>query len=166
MAKKRKALQRRAPAPRARARAPAAAPARRPARRKKSNAALKNGVAALVGGAGGALAGGLLVKAGVKPTTAAVGVTVAGAVGTITLTGTSRAVSAGIASAGAGQLALGWLATVRNAHPEQAFPQQLPSASEIEQLDVLDVDDMFRQARNEFQYDDEDDDVFVEMEAA
>ncbi len=165
MAKKRAAVQRRAPAPRARARAPAAPARRRPARRK-SNVALKNGVAALVGGASGALAGGLLVKAGVKPTTAAVGVTVAGAVGTMTLTGTSRAVSAGVASAGAGQLALGWLATVRNAQPVQVLPPQLPNAAEIERLDAIDVDDMFRQARNEFQYDDEDDHDFASVEAA
>jgi len=153
-------------APRARARAPAPV-ARRAPRRNRSNVALKNGVAALVGGAGGALAGGLLVKAGIKPTSAAVGITVAGAVGTITLTGTSRAVSAGVASAGAGQLALGWLAKVRNEMPEAEFPLELPSAHEIESREFIDVDDAFRQARNQFEHEEEDeDDILVEMEAA
>ena len=137
-----------------------------PPRRGKSNAALKNGVAALVGGAGGALVGGLLVKAGVKPTTAAVGVTVAGGVGAFTLTGAARAASTGVAAAGAGQLALGWLAKVRQGLPAgEQLPQQLPAAHE--HIDI-DVNDAFRQARNQFDADDDfdDDDVEIHVEAA
>jgi len=186
--KKRKSS--RTTAPRARARAPAsivpapapAAPKRRrrnAAPKDKSNTALKGGLAALIGGAGGALAGGLLVKAGVKPMTAAVGITVAGAVGTFTLDGTARAVSAGVASSGAGQLALGWLATVRNEMPTVLPGQALPAASDFSrnesptppELDIIDIDDAFEQARNQFhEYDDEgeddEDDVVIHMEAA
>lgn len=175
--------------PRARTRAPTAivrgapAQATAPRRRRrpapsKNNAALKGGLAALIGGAGGALAGGLLVKAGIKPTTAAVGITVAGAVGTFTLDGTARAVSAGVASSGAGQLALGWLATVRNEMPMVIPGQALPAAQDFARnepppaLDIIDIDDAFAQARNQFhEYDDDDeeeeeDDILVQMDAA
>lgn len=84
------------------------APRRRVASR--SGAGWKTALAFVAGGAGGALAGGLAVKAGVSPKTAAVGVTLLSGVGAFALAGTMRTVAGGAAAAGAGQIALAWLA--------------------------------------------------------
>ena len=88
--------------------------------KQSNNAALKGAMAALAGGAAGALVGGLLVRAGVSPKVAAVGCTVAGVVGTVTLKGTPRMAAAGSAATGAGQMALAWLASKRPATPAPA----------------------------------------------
>lgn len=76
----------------------------------RTNPAFRNAAAALAGGAGGALIGGLLVRSGIAPTTAAIGISVAGAVGAVTTKGSTRLAAGGAAAAGAGQLALAWLA--------------------------------------------------------
>jgi hypothetical protein len=105
--------------------------------------AFKNAAAAVVGGATGAMVGGLLVRAGVKPTTAAVGVTVAGAVAASTMKGMTRLAAGGAAAAGAGQLALTWLAS----HSEkQAAAPALPAKRNLDQADV---DAAFDRAREE-----------------
>jgi hypothetical protein len=63
----------------------------------------------IVGGGLGALAGGLLVRWDVNPTLAAVVMTVGGGVAAYTMDGKARAAAAGLAAAGAGQLALAML---------------------------------------------------------
>jgi len=55
------------------------------------------------------MAGGLLVRSGVSPTTAAVGVTVAGAGASLGLRKSAQLAAGGAAAAGAGQLAAVWL---------------------------------------------------------
>lgn len=94
---------------------------RAPSRRRKQDpyAPVKNGLYALLGGVGGAVVGGLLVRQGVTPTTAGVGVTVAGSVGTLTLNNPDKegltgpqVAALGTAAAGAGQLALVWIANM------------------------------------------------------
>ena len=60
-------------------------------RTSRRQVALKNAAAAVVGGAAGALVGGLMVRSGIKPSTAAVGVTVAGGVAAATMKGTEPA---------------------------------------------------------------------------
>lgn len=69
-----------------------------------------NMFAGIVGGGLGALAGGLLVRWDVNPTLAAVVMTVGGGVAAYTMDGKARAAAAGLAAAGAGQLALAMLA--------------------------------------------------------
>ncbi len=110
----------------------------------------------MLGGAGGAMVGGLLVRSGVTPTTAAVGVTVAGSVGAaMAKKGTPmRLASGGAAAAGAGQLALAWLASqgtkktttvsVRPTHPK---PKNA--------ADPGDVEAAFERAREELAMQDE-----------
>ena len=88
------------------------------------------------------MVGGLLVRAGVKPTTAAVGVTVAGAVAGSTLKGTMRLAAGGAAAAGAGQLALTWLASQQGANA-------LPEAKAKRNLERVDVEEAFDRAREE-----------------
>ena len=111
------------------------------ARTSARQKAFKNAAAAVVGGATGAMVGGLLVRAGVKPTTAAVGVTVAGAVAASTMKGMTRLAAGGAAAAGAGQLALTWLASQgETAAVKTAVKRNLNSA---------DVDAAFDRAREE-----------------
>jgi hypothetical protein len=132
--------------------APMAVPleTRRPSSRR--NTALKTAAAAAAGGAGGALIGGLLVRSGVNVKTAAVGVTVAGAVGAMTLNGNAKVAAYGAAAAGAGQLALGWLADRTSKYeaakaeavpPPKAAPGSLPPKR---QGFDDDADDLFRDA--------------------
>lgn len=93
------------------------APSRR--RQKDPYAPVKTGLYALLGGVGGAAIGGLLVRQGVTPVTAGVGVTVAGSVATMTLNDADKegltgpqVAALGTAAAGAGQLALVWIANM------------------------------------------------------
>ncbi len=79
---------------------------------------LGNMVAGVVGGGLGALAGGLLVRWDVNPTLAAVAMTVGGGVAAYTMDGKARAAAAGIAAAGAGQLALAMLHKSEDKKPE------------------------------------------------
>ncbi len=65
-------------------------------------------LAALLGGAAGALVAYWLERLGVKPQMAAAGVAIAGAVGAAATTGVVRHAAAGAAAAGAGQLAVSW----------------------------------------------------------
>jgi len=81
-----------------------------PRRRTKRKSSVKDVAAFVLGGAGGAMAGGMLVRSGVSPTTAAVGVTVAGAAAAIGLRKHAQLAAGGAAAAGAGQLSLAWLA--------------------------------------------------------
>lgn len=82
--------------------------------------AFKTAAAAVAGGAGGALIGGFAVRSGVDVRTAAVGITAAGAMGALTLSGAAKTAAYGVAAAGAGQLALGWLATYAAKQDEDA----------------------------------------------
>jgi len=66
-------------------------------------------LAAALGGLGGAVAGGLLVRMGVKPAVAAAGVAVVGGVGVATMDGHWRNAAVGVGALGFGQLALAWL---------------------------------------------------------
>lgn len=112
--------------------APVAQATPRPSARGKGGAAgsgWKTVLAAIAGGAGGALVGGVMVRAGVKPTTAAVMVTTAGAVGAAATKGPLRAAAFGCAAAGAGQLALGWLANREAKKEEEAVKQQEQQAA-------------------------------------
>ena len=117
--------------------------------RARNNTALKNAAAAVVGGATGAMVGGLLVRSGVKPVTAAVGVTVAGGVAAATMKGMTRLAAGGAAAAGAGQLALGWLASQSQSKaPTAAATPALP-APRRRNLDDADVEAAFERAREE-----------------
>lgn len=88
---------------------------------RRTNPMVKNMAGLVVGGASGALVGGLLVQAGVAPTQAALGVTALGTVGTFTTTGVTKWVSGGMAATGAGQLALTWLAGLGQDDAEKAL---------------------------------------------
>jgi len=106
---------------------------KRNANKQANNQALKGALAALAGGAAGALIGGLLVRAGVSPKVAAVGCTVAGVVGTVTMKGTAKMAAAGSAATGAGQMALAWLASRKAPAPASppvtaAQPKQIAAA--------------------------------------
>ena len=123
-----------------------------------------NMLAGVLGGGLGALAGGLLVRWDVNPTLAAVVMTVGGGVAAYTMDGKARAAAAGLAAAGAGQLALAMLAKSGEKKPDQVAekkpanlalpPGALESAFERAQdrlaqleddearyADVIDVDD-------------------------
>jgi hypothetical protein len=78
-----------------------------------------NMLAGVLGGGIGALAGGLLVRWDVNPTLAAVVMTVGGGVAAYTMDGKARAAAAGLAAAGAGQLALAMLAKSSEKKPDQ-----------------------------------------------
>ncbi len=67
---------------------------------------LGNMIAGVIGGGLGALAGGLLVRWDLNPTLVSVVMTVGGGVAAYTMDGKARSAAAGIAAAGAGQLAL------------------------------------------------------------
>ncbi len=99
---------------------------------RRGSTALKTALAGVAGGAAGALAGALMTRAGVSPKVSAAGITVAGAVGAMTLTGPARAACGGAAAAGAGQMALSWLAAKQAQAPAQVAapgaPRQLASA--------------------------------------
>lgn len=71
--------------------------------------AMRQTLAALAGGAAGALAGGLAIRAGLKTDTVALGLVLGGGVAAITATGLTRYAAGGVAAAGAGQVALLWL---------------------------------------------------------
>lgn len=81
---------------------------------------LGNMVAGILGGGLGALAGGLLVRWDINPTLAAVVMTVGGGVAAYTMDGKARAAAAGLAAAGAGQLALAMLA---KSHEKKALAE-------------------------------------------
>lgn len=83
---------------------------RRNAGRGSSGPGMENTLAAVLGGGGGALLGGLLVRWGVSPEMSALAMTVGGGVGAYTMSGTMRTAASGLAAAGAGQLALALLA--------------------------------------------------------
>ncbi len=72
-------------------------------------------LATLVGGVGGALLSGLLVRLGVKPLVARAGLTVAGGAGAVLLPGRLGCASGGAAVAGVSQLVLGFLEAERMA---------------------------------------------------
>ena len=138
-------------------------PTRRPAPRRRrtnnNNQAVKNVAAAVLGGAGGAVVGGLLVRSGVSPTTAAVGVTVAGGVAaTMAKKGSAvRLATGGAVAAGAGQLALAWLATQANgSQPKQAQVTVKTSGTKKRQAaNGHDVQAAFERAREQLAMEDE-----------
>ena len=117
--------------------------------RSRSNTALKNAAAAVVGGATGAMVGGLLVRSGIKPATAAVGVTVAGGVAAATMKGMSRLAAGGAAAAGAGQLALGWLANQSQSKAPIVATSPAVPPPRRRNLDGADVQAAFERAREE-----------------
>lgn len=117
-----------------RVRAPTVVEAPRRKVASRSGAGWKTTLAFVAGGAGGALAGGLAVKAGVSPKTAAVGVTLLGGVGAFALSGTVRTMAGGAAAAGAGQIALAWLAHHQQKQGEKAeAPRQGLQPGDIHQ---------------------------------
>jgi hypothetical protein len=125
---------------------------------KKTNKAIKNALAAVAGGAGGALCGGLLVRAGVAPTTAAVGITVAGGAGALFLKGPAQVAALGAGAAGAGQLALAWLAkqdkpAAKNDQAQKKKRNELPEGKRNELPE--DVVDAFEWARQRIALEDE-----------
>lgn len=97
-------------------------------RANTKNGALKRAAAAVAGGSAAAIAGGLLVRSGIKPTTAAVGLTVAGGVAAMFLRGGGQLAAGGAAAAGAGQLALAWMASQNKGETVVAAgPGRLPA---------------------------------------
>ena len=123
------------------------------------NQAIKNVGAAVLGGAGGAVIGGLLVRSGISPTTAAVGVTVAGGVAaTMAKKGSAmRLATGGAAAAGAGQLALAWLASQAN-KSDAAKPAQVTvktSGTKRQALYGDDIEAAFDRAREQLAMEDE-----------
>lgn len=85
-----------------------------------------NMVAGVLGGGIGALAGGLLVRWDVNPTLAAVVMTVGGGVAAYTMDGKARAAAAGLAAAGAGQLALAMLSKGDDKKPDDKLAEAKP----------------------------------------
>jgi len=83
--------------------------------------ALENVLATLLGGVGGALVSGVLVRLGVKPVVARAGVAVAGGAGAVLLPGRLGCASGGVAAAGVSQLVLGFLEAERKAIEERPF---------------------------------------------
>jgi hypothetical protein len=128
------------------------------ARVSLGNVAMKQTMAALAGGAGGALIGGLAVRAGIRPETAALGLMVGGGVAALTASGLTRYAAGGVAAAGAGQVALAWLAK----RPTEQ--QKLASSADADKPrqglgDGSDaVLEAFNAARNEL----DDEDVIIE----
>jgi hypothetical protein len=117
------------------------------------NQVLKMAASTVLGGASGAMVGGLLVRAGVKPTTAAVGVTVAGAVGASTLKGMGRLAAGGAAAAGAGQLALAWLSS-QSQPKKPGVPAPVP-AKTGRNAGPEDIESAFARAREQLELEDE-----------
>lgn len=117
-------------------------------RQSARQTAMKNAAAAVVGGATGAMVGGLLVRSGIKPATAAVGITVACGVAAATMKGMTRLAAGGAAAAGAGQLALSWLAAQDKKQPNVSAISALPSPRK-RNLDGADVEAAFERAREE-----------------
>lgn len=120
----------------------AAIAAPRPRRRNsnRTNTAINTAIAATLGGAVGAVGGGLLVRSGVKPSTAAIAITGAGAVGATMTKGMMRAALGGVAASGAGQLALSWVAR------QSATGGLIESAAPQHQLHAHSIDQAFRNA--------------------
>jgi hypothetical protein len=86
-------------------------------------------VASLVGGGGGALLGGVLASQGiVKPKTAGMLMSVAGSIGGVFAEGHTRTAMHGLTGAGAGQLALGAMAS-HAFSKAQAAPPPVPTAA-------------------------------------
>ncbi len=121
-------------------------------RSRGNNQVLKMAASTVLGGASGALVGGLLVRAGVKPTTAAVGVAVAGTVGASTLKGRGRLASGGAAAAGAGQLALSWL-TAQSKPAAVAAPTAAKKTKR--NAGPADIEAAFARAREQLEIEDE-----------
>ena len=130
-----------------------AAPRRRRARKKTTNVALKNAAAAIAGGVGGSVVlGAMLVRSGASPVATSIGVMVGGGVGAATMKGMPQFASGGAAAAGAGQLALAWLAKREEASPTATgFP--LPRQAMLDQGDSIDV--AFEKARRQLALDDD-----------
>lgn len=134
------------------------------ARRKKTvvrrgNPTVKNVAGLMVGGASGALVGGLLVRAGVAPTPAALGVTAVGAVGTFTTTGVTKWAAGGMAASGVGQVALTWLAGQTRNADVQALEGARQAALENPDLARRQMLSALEDARNalSIQFDDDED---------
>lgn len=134
------------------------APARRNATRRRSSVSpqVKNGAAAVAGGALGSLLGGLLVRSGINPRTATIGMVGLGAVGALTTTGTTRYASFGVAAAGAGQLSLSLLADQQAKASER---NALPVERNNRLLDA------YEDARRAMTEDEEEDEIEFEMAA-
>lgn len=129
-------------------------------RASNNNHGVKNVAAAVLGGAGGAVVGGLLVRSGVAPTTAAVGVTIAGGVAaTMAKKGTAmRLATGGAAAAGAGQLALAWLANqaTKSDQPRQAkITVKTAGGKKRQAAYAHDVEAAFDRAREQLAMEDE-----------
>lgn len=102
----------------------------RPRRRRNARASapgMENTLAAVLGGGGGALLGGLLVRWGVSPEMSALAMTVGGGVAAYTMSGTIRTAASGLAAAGAGQLALALLAKQASVEADRATAAAAPA---------------------------------------
>jgi hypothetical protein len=117
----------------------------------KGNNALGHIAAGIVGGAAGAAAGGLMVKAGLSPLMSAAIVTGAGGVGAYALDGYAKTASMGAGASGAGQLALTLMAKKRNAGdaPQARENPQQQEERRRNQIASHDVYDAMAQARHE-----------------
>lgn len=105
---------------------------------------MKNGLAAVAGGAVGSVVGGLLVRSGVRPQTATIGMLAAGGVGAMTMKGAGRYASFGVAAAGAGQLALTALAKQeQKAVAGKAKQLAGRPANALPSAEVIDDDDLW-----------------------
>lgn len=110
---------------------------------------MENTLAAVLGGGGGALLGGLMVRWGVSPEMSALAMTVGGGVAAYTMSGTMRTAASGLAAAGAGQLALALLAKEASKEAEKvgAGPAPLPKPANA-MLPPGAVYEAFQRARN------------------
>ena len=105
-------------------------------------------LATVVGGVAGAVAGGLLVRSGLKPWQAASVMTVGGGALAVIMEGRGQLVAAGAAAAGAGQLALEWMAkeeVVRNAPAGSWFGSRSDLVDAIER-ERAGIDEAFAKA--------------------
>ena len=113
---------------------------------RSRNDAIMKALATLLGGVGGALVSGLLVRLGVRPMVARTGVVVAGGAGAAMLSERLACASGGAAAAGVSQLALAFLEAERSAIEAEgrALTESAGSASDSgteRNADPSDVDD-------------------------
>lgn len=129
---------------------------RAPVRRSRKKSGAKDVAAFVLGGATGAMVGGMLVRSGVKPTTAAVGVTVAGAAAALGLRKGAQLAAGGAAAAGAGQLALTWLASQADKSGEQSAKVIVKkNGAKQPRQGLPDIDAAFDRAREQIAMEDE-----------
>jgi hypothetical protein len=153
MAKKRKSKVKRRPGPTV-ARKPKPSFRRGVARAKKSS--WKPVLAGIAGGLGTAGVGYLMVRAGMSPMTAAVGLTAAGGVAALTTEGNLQAAALGSAGMGTGQLALALIAG-QAGKPAKKKTEVAEAAPAKERDDAYagDIESAFERARQKLALEDE-----------